>query len=379
MEPSANGLKWRPGQRRLTRKQKAEVERCARAYYHDQLSTEPVDEQEVVACLQQVYEAAGRAAPQHIRWLDGPLQMVDAFDPDGASVRVGASIWDSVEDALTDHLKADLWRILGTDLEDVLWALAEDSIAEDSLATDVDLSMEHALGISLGDRQWQNEWARPEDGVKHNIRYAVGGSVNASVAGYATAFWLGYYHIFAVSFGLQPLQAFCRFNQLLSGYWLGSEVALLVRRPTVLALDAMARLHNASGPCIEYRDGWQYYAWRQVPVSARIILEPETLTRDDFFQEPNLEVRRIIQERVGGRFVAELGGRVLDTSARGTLYEVQLPENDPEGVARYVQVQDASSVRTYFLRVPPTVQTAAEAVAWTFGLTSDEYHLEQET
>jgi hypothetical protein len=122
MEPGADGLGWHAGQRRLTPEQQAHVKRVARAYCHDQLSTEPVDEREVVACLQQVYAAAGRAAPQHVRWLDGPLQLVDAFDPDGVGERVEASIWDDVKDALTDRLMADLWRLLGTDLEDALWA-----------------------------------------------------------------------------------------------------------------------------------------------------------------------------------------------------------------------------------------------------------------
>jgi hypothetical protein len=56
-----------------------------------------------------------------------------------------------------------------------------------------------------------------------------------------------------------------------------------------------------------------------------------------------------------------------------------LPDDDPEGVARYVQVQDASTPRQYLLRVPPTVQTAAEAVAWSFQLAVEEYHPGQET
>lgn len=379
MEPSADSLGWRTGQRQLTPDQEAEVKRFAWAYCQGQLSTEPVDEQEVVTCLRQVYAAAGLVPPQHIRWLDGPLQLVDAFDPDGTGERVGASVWDDVADVLTHHLKHELWSILGTNLKDVLWALAENSILEGNPATAVDMDIADAVGVCLGDNQWHSEWERPEDGVKHQIRYSVGGSVNASVAGYGAAFWLSYYHYFAVALRLDALRAFCCFNQLVSGYWLGDEVALLVRRPTVLALDAAGRLHNASGKCVEYRDGWGYYAWHEVLVSARIILEPETLTRDDFLQEANLEIRRIIQERMGERFVTELGGRVLDIGARGTLYEVRLPEDDPERVARYVQVQDASTPRSYFLRVPPTVQTVAEAVAWTFSLTSEEYHPERES
>ncbi len=82
---------------------------------------------------------------------------------------------------------------------------------------------------------------------------------------------------------------------------------------------------------------------------------------------------------MGERFVSELGGIVLDSSPRGILYEVRLPADDPEGVARYVQVQDASSERRYFLRVPPSIQTAAEAVAWTFQVAEDDYHPVRET
>jgi hypothetical protein len=113
-------------------------------------------------------------------------------------------------------------------------------------------------------------------------------------------------------------------------------------------------------------------------VPERVILTPERLTREDFLTEPNVEVRRVIQERMGARFVSELGGVVLDVGPRGTLYEVALL-GDPEGVARYVQVQDASAERHSFLRVPPTLQTAAEAVAWTFQVAGEDYHPAQET
>jgi hypothetical protein len=98
-----------------------------------------------------------------------------------------------------------------------------------------------------------------------------------------------------------------------------------------------------------------------------------------FLNERNLEVHRAMQERMGERFVSELGGQVIDASPRGMLYEVRLPEDDPERVACYVQVQDASTERCYFLRVPPTIQTAAEAVAWTFQVGVDDYCPAQET
>src|SRR5262249_23057721 len=111
----------------------------------------------------------------------------------------------------------------------------------------------------------------------------------------------------------------------------------------------------------------------------KVILAPEALTRDDFLGEHDLETRRVIQERMGPRIVRELGGKALDEGPRGTLYEVRLPPNDPERVARYVQVQDASTPRQYMLRVPPTIETAAEAVAWSFQRSVEEYDPIEET
>jgi hypothetical protein len=202
--------------------------------------------------------------------------------------------------------------------------------------------------------------------------------MRASVRAYDAAPWLAVYQFFDAYLAPNELHALAHFNQLVSGHWLGEEEALIVRRPRVLCRDQARRLHSATGKCIEYHDGWGFYAWHGVQVPERVILSPEMLTREDFLSEKNVEVRRVIQERMGHRFVSAIGGVVLERSPRGTLYEVDLSD-DPEGVAHYVQVQDASAERQYFLRVPPTIRTAAEAVAWTFQVGVEDYQPTDET
>jgi uncharacterized protein DUF6745 len=103
-----------------------------------------------------------------------------------------------------------------------------------------------------------------------------------------------------------------------------------------------------------------------------VILRPEALTRDDFFREQDLEVRRVMQERMGERFVPALGGNIIDTGTCGVLYEVEL-RRDPDRVARFIHLRDVSTQREYHLRVPLSVATVAEGVAWTFGMSADEY------
>jgi hypothetical protein len=76
-------------------------------------------------------------------------------------------------------------------------------------------------------------------------------------------------------------------------------------------------------------------------------------------------------------FVETIGAQWLETGKYGSLYAIDLAP-DPEEVAHYVHVQDSSSARSCYLRVPPTIQRADEAVAWTFGLSEEEYQPAQE-
>jgi hypothetical protein len=199
-----------------------------------------------------------------------------------------------------------------------------------------------------------------------------------SARAYDNAPRLACYRFFDAYLAPNALHALAHFNELVSGYWLGNEVALIVRRPKGLTRDAQGRLHHATGTCMEYHDGWGFYAWHGVSVPEKIIVEPEALTREDFLSEENIEVRRAMMECMGDRFVPNMGGYVIDEGPRGQLYQVDLA-GDPERVARYVCVQDASTPRQYFLRVPPRIKTAAEAVAWSFGLSGEDYHPAQET
>jgi hypothetical protein len=368
-------LRIQPGQQALSPAQEAEARRFADERIHAQLSTGPVDEQEAEACLCQAYQAAGLAPPQRIQWVDGPLQFAAVL----AARRVQAIALASVA--------------AGVSIREGIKAIVEDSIWESILAS-VQASIEASNGIRVWDdiayrvgesvefhvrdRLWGPRWESIEDGFSEAI---VGMEIDSweCVGAYNDARWLAVPSYFAVYLAPNALHALGRFNELVSGYRLGQEEAVIVRRPRVLSRDEQGRLHSATGKCLEYRDGWGVYAWHGMRVPERVMLSPERLSREDFLSESNVEVRRVIQERMGSRFVSELGGVVLDSSPRGTLYEVKLPDDDPEGAARYVQVQDTSTARQYLLRVPPTIQAADEAVAWSFGLPVKDYHPADET
>ncbi|MBV9258498.1 MAG: hypothetical protein JO215_10810 [Ktedonobacteraceae bacterium] len=346
-------LRLQPGQQELTPEQEAEARCFAAERIAAQLSTEPVDERDAEAFLRQAYDVAGRAAPQQMHWLGGPLQLVE---------EAPQYLRDNPGNHLRVSVRTSLWNNVRANVERSLW--------------------EHACTIveaNVGAGTWgirrcllQSISASTRDHVLADYR-----SVQASVRAYEDAAELALYHFFDRYLFPNDAHALAHFTDLVSGYWLIRDGAFIVHRPLLLARDEAGRLHSETGKCVEYRDGWGFYAWHGVLVPEKAILAPEQLTREDFLNEPNLEVRRVIWERMGNRFVSELGD-VIESGPRGVLYEVVL-FSGPERRARYVQVQDASTGRQYFLRVPPTIQTAAEAVAWSFHLAVEEYSPAQET
>lgn len=115
--------------------------------------------------------------------------------------------------------------------------------------------------------------------------------------------------------------------------------------------------------------------WSGVPVDARFVLQPETLTGREVLLTRNVQRRRILLERLGiEQFLADVGGLVLDRDrdAGGERQLVQVPFDDDEPLVA-VLVRCPSTGGRYVLRVPPFVRSCAEAVAWTANLSVTDY------
>jgi hypothetical protein len=283
MDPA---LRLQPGQQALTPAQEAEAERFAEASIQAHLSTEPVDEPEAEANLRQAYAVAGLDSPQRIHWLDGPLQLVAVPAPSSMGGSVDASMRDRVRDRVRDSVEASV--------EASVWKGVWESVRA---------NVEASVGVNVRASVWESLWESVQESAGNSVRASVWESVGA----YHDAPWLAFYHFFDVYLASNALHALAQFNELVSGYWLGWKVALLVRRPQVLSRDTQGRLHSATGKCIEYRDGWGFYAWHGVLVPEQVITNPQGLTREDFLGEEHVEVRRVIQERMGSRDVERTG------------------------------------------------------------------------
>ncbi|HEX5826201.1 MAG TPA: hypothetical protein VFY23_01660 [Candidatus Limnocylindrales bacterium] len=166
-------------------------------------------------------------------------------------------------------------------------------------------------------------------------------------------------------------------------WWALEGLAIVSERPLVDRRDDRLRLHAGDGPALAWPDGSEVYAWHGVRVERDVVVAPETITPDAIDRQQNAEVRRVMVERFGPERLLREGGAILVAEdetgrlwrrdlGRGTwmtqrdeplvMVEVRNSTPEPDG-----------SVRTYFLRVPPTTTTPREGVAWTFNMPGWEY------
>lgn len=169
------------------------------------------------------------------------------------------------------------------------------------------------------------------------------------------------------------------------------DIAILTDRPTVMARDNQGRLHNPTGPAIEYADGFGVHAWHGTRVPADLITPgwdlPTALRHD------NAEVRRCAIERIAGqdgwaKIITAAGWEQVgdahpDPGNPGqtlALYHVPAARDGglyPEPV-RLLHCVNATVERDgtrheFGLTVPAGIGDPVEAAAWTFGLTQNEY------
>jgi hypothetical protein len=170
--------------------------------------------------------------------------------------------------------------------------------------------------------------------------------------------------------------------------FLHPEFWIVSARPAALHRDDRQRLHREGGPAVAWRDGWSLSYLRGIHVAPRLAVGEFTI--GDIHATRNVELRRLLVEiyerGAPGRYIRDAGAQVIDSDVDALGHMRRLLRVDQPGDEPYVAVEVTNSTmepegfhRCYTLRVPPTMDTCRDAVAWTFGLAPDDYAPEFET
>lgn len=117
--------------------------------------------------------------------------------------------------------------------------------------------------------------------------------------------------------------------------------------------------------------------WRGVQVDDHIALAAQPITGQDILNTDNVELRRVLIERLGYEtFLQQVGGLVRDrdTDTGGERQLVYVPFEDDEPLM-VLKVTCPSTGHLHVLRVPPEMRSCRQAAAWVAGFDNpDDYH-----
>lgn len=165
------------------------------------------------------------------------------------------------------------------------------------------------------------------------------------------------------------------------------SVVILWEKPThgpyTISVAGRDVLHGEKRPAITYADGWSIYAWRGVTIPREVVLNPDLITAAMIQRERNMEVRRVLMERLGTEtYIKAIGAECIhhDKDGLGNPRRLWRASESPEEPFVVVEVINSTpepdgTSRHYFLRVPPTTETCQQAIAWTFGITDPDTYM----
>jgi hypothetical protein len=146
-------------------------------------------------------------------------------------------------------------------------------------------------------------------------------------------------------------------------YWV-AKPKVFVERPTA----SIRRLHREDGPALE-SDIENLYFWHGVLVPAFVVTRPEWITMKHIQTETNLEVQRVMIERMGaGKYLSAAGAKLIDMDSLTLEGSAPRALMEDKTGNRWLTGTDGSTARVYTMAVPREAKSCAEAHRMISGL-----------
>ena len=348
--------------KKLTTDQKSRFAEWTKKWVDIGLSTDPAD-----------FDAATEAALKSYRLanLNKPMVILRMGSPYSASIG-GAMAWMILRVLFKDQVWDQVGAQVRAQVVEQVGAQVRAQVVAQVRAQVVDQVWDQ-VGAQVWDQVRAQAWDQAKEGVNNYGYDALWGTGFAS--------WVSFFR--DVCGWEDPLlEKFSVLETLVKSCgwtWWHQNVLAISDRPRVISRDNENRLHCETGPSIAYPDGWSLFHWHGVSVPAGWIMDKQSLSAKTALTWENIEQRRAACEIVGwAKIMHELDARVIDEDGDpevGILLEAEIPDSGRE---RFLKVLCGTG-REFVLPVPPEMQTALEANAWTYGLDKFEYKPEVRT
>jgi hypothetical protein len=337
----------------------------------------PADREVVSAAARDLYRAAGLVGPE-IVWADGPSDMAQLWQSPHLEAKAGRCVKAEIVGGPVREAERCLAQVLSpADLRRVRREGAAFAFAARSRGVIEAVARAPELGrarIGLLERGINWLLRRPRPGWRYASLVDCGVSPHDAPP----------FHVFEcfADAGLDMRKTSERLDGLMRvvagcGWFLPFEhTAVLCERHSSLEVDTSGRLHAPAGPALAWPDGFAHYAWKGVPVPRWMIERPEAIELPRIEREPDLALRHcMVDIFTAERFIRRGYAEKVGEDETGILWQHLWRRG---GVWAAVEVVNGTpepdlTRKRYYLQVPGNLRSARQAVAWTYGMTEQEY------
>jgi hypothetical protein len=324
------------------------------------------------------YTAAGFAPPRDIVWSSGPYELAAMWEATRLNHEVGKNIRKVIIDGTRKRVDAQVRSRVGARGSKAVF----DSIRS-PVADAVGAAVAAAVTRSTSERQPKLR-TRVRRAFAQLARFQLPRSTRPAFSSAGASphelGWLAGYDFLREVLGLEKETELLRGLGLVAAHagWMvpHEHVCWLSARHSALGYDDKGRLHGAKGPAVAYPDGWSHYAWKGIEIPRDAIDQPNAITLHRINEESNIIVRRcLIEIMTPQRFVAMGGACRVGQDATGVLWHKSWWTGDAWAAVEVIDGTPGLDGRRrhYFLQVPPELRTPRAAVAWSYGVTEQQY------
>ena len=395
---------------RLSKEQEGLFPAYVQKWIGSGLDTSPCDRVKAERFLYVLYKEAKQRPIRCVVWLESPFAGVMAAMLIGATIEalrkyipeikfnsavdsaVDSAVRSAVDSAVHSAVDSAVRSAVGSAVHSAVHSAvgsavdsavrsAVRSAVDSAVRSAVDSAVDSAVRSAVGSAVGSAVDSAVHSAVGSAVRSAVGSAVDSAVdsavgsAGYAYlggSFWAGWpaymeymEEVLGVQIGIGKTWKALAPN---IGYWWALDgIVVATDRPKAIHLDDQGQLHNENRMAIEYRDGMGLYAIHGVqPIPDWVILAPEAITADKIAVEKNMEIQRIMIERMGhDRYLIETGAAIMHTDTipigggvNGHINRALL--KDKNGL-QFLCGHDGSTERVYYMSVSPRAKTCGDA------------------
>lgn len=282
---------------------------------------------------------------------------------------------DRAPRAEVEQAVAAVRSFLGKPCDKVWWfdGPATASIAAHLLRNNLRENLRDNLWENLGDNLWENLGINLGNNLGNNLRDNLrdnpdGVRMQPAFWGGLELYWIAYY--LWPHDTLRPIHTEEQATQLRhwvtlakAGCWIPFTGVNILCEPPSQIRRQDGRLHNDTGPAVEFRDGWVHWSINGVAVDEQVVMRPESQTIEQIRGDDNEERRRIRIERYGWtRYLEDIHAKIKDTR-----------RNDVDGTDEILLDGDnmvvlvcacPSTARVYGMEVPNDIKSCEQAQRW---------------